>query len=122
MIKSGYIDRQIFIIVIELGIDSEPQSVKEQLRQEEIKTHKKHLELPKQEYAELCSAIKTKYGNKIPKGGGILYKNNYYEYTYNKRTEQILFTKKLDIDRDHLEINRLEELWKKKSQTKWKKN
>ena len=33
---------------------------------------KKILQLPPQEYAELCSAIRTKYANKIPKDGGIL--------------------------------------------------
>ena len=55
------------------------------------------LVLPKQEYAELCSAIRTKFANKIPKSGGMLYKDSYYVYNYNKHEERIVCVDKYEI-------------------------
>lgn len=63
-----------------------------------IKEGKKLIILPKKEYAELCSAIKTRYANKISKNSNILYKNHFYMYNYNKDTEQIIFSLKINID------------------------
>ena len=34
---------------------------------------KNYIELPKKEYGQMCSAIKTRYTNNIPKNSGILY-------------------------------------------------
>lgn len=58
----------------------------------------KVMNLPKKEYAEACSAIRTRYGNKIPKESGLLYDEYYYRYKYSKQSEQILFTEKIKID------------------------
>lgn len=63
------------------------------------------VELPKQEYAELCSAIRTKHADKIPTNGTILYGNDYYKFTYNKRTEQILCRFKIQIIGNEDKIN-----------------
>lgn len=99
----------------ELGIDDNSRSIKEQLKQEEIKTHnKKYIWLPEQEYAGINSVIKKRFGNDIPKQGGIFYKNDYYVYNFNEFTDQILCIEKLDIDKDEARIALLEDLWKKK--------
>lgn len=70
----------------------------------------KQIELPKQEYAELCSAIRTKLANKIPKSGGMLYKNSYYRYNYNKQKEKIVCIGKIAIEGNEDMIKYLEEL------------
>jgi hypothetical protein len=57
-----------------------------------------YIVLPKEEYAGLCSAIRTKYANKIPKSGSMLYKNNYYWYNYNKNTMEITCSLKICIE------------------------
>jgi len=54
--------------------------------------------LPKQEYAELCSAIRTKFGNSIPKSGYMLYNNYFYCYNYDSEEESIAFNVKIEID------------------------
>lgn len=75
-------------------------SSKNYLKKEEIRNNRqpKHIELSKQEYAELCSAIRTKFADKIPKTGGILYNNHFYRYYYNKNKEQILCSFKIPIE------------------------
>ncbi len=62
--------------------------------------------LPKQEYAELCSAIRTKFGNSIPKSGYILYKDNFYMYNYKKRSELIVCRNKTPIINNEEKINK----------------
>ena len=57
----------------------------------------KTIQLPPQEYSELNSAIRTKYGNKIPKTGATLYKDSFYVYNYNKRQEKMVCTFKTQI-------------------------
>jgi len=47
--------------------------------------------LDTEEYAGLCSAIRTRYGNKIPKEDFILYRNHFYVYTYNRKLHKIIF-------------------------------
>ena len=90
-------------------------SSKENLKKEEIKTHnKKYIWLPEQEYAGINSVIKKRFGNDIPKQGGIFYNNDYYVYNFNEFTDQILCVEKLDIDKDEARIALLEDLWKKK--------
>ena len=74
---------------------------------------RRYLTLPKKEYAELCSAIRTKYADKIPKQRGILYKNHYYVYNYDKSTEKILFIDKLAIIGNEEIIKRMEEKYVK---------
>lgn len=66
--------------------------------------------LPKQEYAELCSAIRTEFGNKIPKNGGMLYKDSYYMYNYSKKKELIICTYKIEIEGNEDIVVKQEEL------------
>ncbi len=58
---------------------------------------KTYTELPKKEYAELCSAIRTKFTNKIPIRGHMLYGNNYYRFKYDRKQEKIVCTKRVKI-------------------------
>lgn len=66
------------------------------------------VELPKQEYAEFCSAIRTKYANKIPAKGTLLYGNNYYVFTHNKKEEKSLCRLKIPILGNEEKINEWE--------------
>lgn len=70
------------------------------------------LQLPKKEYSAVCHAIYTKYANKIPQRGNLLYKNHYYMYTYDERTEAILFTGRIQIEGNEELIDALEEMYK----------
>ena len=54
--------------------------------------------LDKESYAKLCSAVRTKYGNKIPKQDEMFLDNHYYRFKYKKSTEQILCTFVIKID------------------------
>lgn len=56
------------------------------------------IKLTPKEYAVVCSAIRTKYGDKIPSKGDLLYGDYYYKYKYNKRNEQIFCTYKINIE------------------------
>ena len=72
----------------------------------------KPIQLPAQEYAELDSAIRTKYGNKIPKNGLHLYKDHAYVYNYNKRQEKMVCISKIQIVGNEEKIKELQqELW-----------
>lgn len=85
----------------------------ERKRLEEMGIHipkAKRIELSKQEYAELCSAIRTKFANKIPKFGGMLYKNSYYRYNYSKQKELIVCVGKIKIEGNEDIIKYLEGL------------
>ena len=53
--------------------------------------------LPKQEYAALCSAIRTKYGDKIPSKGDAFYGNRYYRFHYSKENEKIVCVLRMEI-------------------------
>lgn len=66
------------------------------------------VELPKQEYAEFCSAIRTKYANKIPAKGTLLYGDSYYSFTHNKKEEKILCRFKIPILGNEDKIDYLE--------------
>lgn len=55
------------------------------------------VDLPKQEYAELCSAIRTKYANDIPTRGGTFLANDYYRFSYDKQLERIVCKAKISI-------------------------
>lgn len=66
-----------------------------------------YIELPKREYAELCSAIRTKYVNRIPRKGQMLYGNNYYRFAYDKSQERIVCKYKLGIDGNEEIISKL---------------
>lgn len=66
------------------------------------------VELPKQEYAEFCSAIRTKYANKIPARGTLLYGNDYYVFTHNRREEKSLCRLKIPILGNEDKIDYLE--------------
>jgi len=65
--------------------------------------------LPKQEYAEFCSAIRTRYADKIPSTGTMLHGNNYYKFTYSKAGEQILCKFKIPIVGNEDKIKYMEE-------------
>ncbi len=65
------------------------------------------VKLDKKEYASVCSAIKTRYGNQIPYKGDLLYGNNYYRYTYNKKEERIICTLRLPIQGNEEQIMKL---------------
>lgn len=58
----------------------------------------KPLILPKKEYGELCSSIRTKYADKIPSRGTHYFDKHCYLFTYNKKTYQFLFVGKLEIE------------------------
>lgn len=66
------------------------------------------VELPKQEYAEFCSAIRTKYANKIPAKGTLLYGNDYYVFTHNRKEEKTLCRYKISIIGNEDKINEWE--------------
>lgn len=68
----------------------------------------KVMNLPKKEYAEVCSAIRTKYGNKIPTKGDLFNGDYYYIYKYSKQNEQILCTEKIKIDGNEWYISMLQ--------------
>lgn len=82
----------------ELGIDLKPLS------------EKSIIELPKEEYGQLCHEILTWYTNKIPTNGSIFIGNNYYCFSYSKSQNRIVCNLKLDIDKYSQEINMLEEI------------
>lgn len=69
------------------------------------KTKSSIIRLPVQEYAEFCSAIRTKHADKIPAKGTILYGNHYYKFTYSKTKEQILCRFKVPILGNEDKIN-----------------
>lgn len=91
-----------------------PEEAFEKLRELErsdYKKSKKHIELPKKEYAELCGAIRTKFADRIPEAGGILYENSYYRYTYAHSKEQILCREKYEIIGNEERTAVLEEIY-----------
>lgn len=57
----------------------------------------KILSLPKKEYAELCSAIRTRYADKIPMVGRILNGNHLYLFRYDSHSERIACVYKIPI-------------------------
>ena len=63
--------------------------------------------LPTEEYAGLCSAIRTSKANKIPNDGYMLYRNHLYAYTCNADTDEILCTGMLIIECNQRIINGL---------------
>lgn len=75
----------------------------------------RHLELPKKEYAELCSAIRTRYADKIPKKGQLLYGDNYYQFKYKSKNEQLLCTYKLPIEGNEQIISEWTKIWEQKT-------
>ena len=80
---------------------------KEQIKFQEVMSGKGAVYLDKESYAKLCSAVRTKYGNKIPKVGNILIGNSYYKFKYSKRYEQILCVFELKIEGNEKLINEL---------------
>ena len=63
--------------------------------------------LEKKEYAELCSAVRTKYADKVPRDGQILYGKYFYCFHYTKSQEQIVCTFRLQIENNEEEIEYL---------------
>ena len=78
-----------------LVIDTE-QKAREQYQA--VMSGKGIVYLGKESYAKLCSAVKTKYGNKIPKKGKIFVGESLFCFKYSKRKEQILCTFELKIE------------------------
>ena len=54
--------------------------------------------LPKDEYAQLCSEIRTWNANKIPLKGLIFCKNHLYAYTHGKYSHRIICVEKIEIE------------------------
>ena len=75
----------------------------------DISKQSKYIQLPKQEYAQICSAIRTRYANKIPKNSGILIDDFYYQFVYKKNIEQILCVYKIKIEGNEEIINQMEQ-------------
>lgn len=65
----------------------------------------KVIHLPKKDYAGLCSAVRTRYADKIPKKGQMLYGDSYYQFRYSKRQERIVCTLKIKIEGNEQQIN-----------------
>ncbi len=63
--------------------------------------------LDKKEYAELCSAVRTKYADKVPRDGQILYGKYFYCFHYKKSQERIVCTFRLQIEDNEEEIEYL---------------
>ena len=61
--------------------------------------------LSSEEYGEICHAICTKYANKIPKWGHLLYKNHFYVYTFEVDEQKILCVDKIEIEGNKRQIN-----------------
>lgn len=67
--------------------------------------------LGKNEYAQLCSAIRTKFADKIPQNGNLLLGDKFYRFKYNKSKEQILCVFSIaiegneDLIKNHLKGN-----------------
>ena len=57
-----------------------------------------YIKLPSKEYASLCSAIRTRYANKIPSKKSIYYGDFVYYFVYDDKEEQILFCGKVRIE------------------------
>ena len=77
------------------------------------------LNLPPPEYKQLCSALKTRYGNNIPSEGAMLYKDYYYEYTYDKKEYLVEYYLKIEIEGNESLIDYyMEDIWKKSKKTK----
>lgn len=85
----------------------EGETPKEALNKKFNTNKKKHIKLPPDEYAGLCSAIRTKYANMIPNNDCMLYKNDLYVYNYNKKSEKILCTFKVKIEGNEEMINKI---------------
>ena len=45
--------------------------------------------LPPKDYGELCHAIRSRFANKIPKDGFLLYKDHFYTYTFDDEEQKI---------------------------------
>ncbi len=70
-----------------------------------VKPKNRYVDLPKKEYAQMCSAIRTRYTNKIPQKGGIYMGDYYYRFKYSKKQEHILCKAKLKIEGNEEKIN-----------------
>lgn len=82
------------------------------------KKPRKIVTLPKKEYAELCSAIRTRYADKIPTKGHILYGKDYYQFRYNRKSEKIVCTYKIPIVGNEQAISRWLRKWGTKKTNK----
>lgn len=69
--------------------------------------------LEKKEYAEVCSAIRTKFADNIPAKGCIFHKNDFYGFHYNEKTYRIVFRLKIEIEGNEDLISFYEEYYGK---------
>lgn len=69
--------------------DTPKHKVDEQDGNAEEARKKDSVFLPPKEYAAVCSAIRTNYGNKIPSKGEVFNGNDYYQFRYTKKDEKI---------------------------------
>ena len=54
--------------------------------------------LSAKEYGELCHAITSKFANKIPKEGYLLYSDSFYVYTFDVELQRIYCQGKFEIE------------------------
>ena len=54
--------------------------------------------LDTKEYGEVCRAIRTKFANKIPDKGNMLYGNHFYVYTHGRYSHKIVYKLKIEIE------------------------
>ena len=65
--------------------------------------------LTKQEYAELCAAIRTLYADRIPAMGYMLYKNHFYVYNYDIHMHRIECVEKIEIVGNEIRLSKIME-------------
>lgn len=123
--SSGFV-RLVFGTVNDAGYNTSNMDFEEALRifkklggmtyvnkNKQTKPAKKQLTLPEKEYGALCHAINTKFANKIPSDGFILYKDHFYWYNYNGKQHKIICTGKIEIEGNQELIKALMEEWEK---------
>ena len=64
----------------------------------ELPNRSGYVKLPPKEYASLCSAIRTRYADKIPSSKSFYYGDYVYDFVYDDEEEQILFCRKVKIE------------------------
>jgi len=54
--------------------------------------------------SELCHAIRSRHANEIPNEDFILYKDNFYRYTFDRETQRIYCVDKTEIEGNEYDI------------------
>lgn len=97
---------------VDLTVEKQPKEKEDSEQQGKALTQSKEkgiIQLPKDEYAELCGTVNTKFANKIPKTGSVNLSNHFYVFKYSKTTNKIVCVAKFDIEKERDKISRYEE-------------